>query len=239
MADGPPSRTAAVVGVGPGLGRGVAEALAADGFAVGIFARSRARIEEMAAETGPNCRAYHMDATDEASVRRALDAFRNDTKNHIDVLVYNCGARRLRPYGVEETSVETFKRFWEINCFGAFLCARNVFADMKKNGGGCIIFTGATASVRGSAGRSDFSPGKFGLRSLAQTLNAEGTAHNIHVVHVIIDGPVDMPLVRSATGRTSDQLISPDRVGELYCHLVNQPPTCWTSEVDVHIPAKL
>ena len=80
-----------------------------------------------------------MDATDEASVRRALDAFRNDTKNHIDVLVYNCGARRLRPYGVEETWAETFKRFWEINCFGAFLCARNVFADMKKNGGGCII----------------------------------------------------------------------------------------------------
>ena len=97
----------------------------------------------------------------------------------------------------------------------------------------------ATASLRGAAGMAAFGMGKAGLRSLAQTLAAEGAPLGVHVCHVVVDAPVDIPLLRKVTGRGPEQLADPREIGRLYAMLAAQPPTCWTSELDVHIRAKL
>jgi NAD(P)-dependent dehydrogenase (short-subunit alcohol dehydrogenase family) len=139
----------------------------------------------------------------------------------------------------KKQEADVLEKFWRINCFGGFLCAKAVWSGMRSQGGGCIIFTGATASLRGAAGFSSFGIGKSGLRSLSQTLVQEGAPHNIHVCHVVIDAPVDLPILRKMTGRGSEELADPKQIAELYLHIVNQKPTCWSSEVDVHIKSKL
>lgn len=143
------------------------------------------------------------------------------------------------PQSLLDTDPEAFVSRWQTNCFGAFLCCRAVWPDMVAAKSGSIILTGATASLRGIAGMSSFSVGKMGLRSLAQTLTAEGAPLGVHVAHVIVDAPVDLPLLRKMTGRDATQLADPAHIAALYVHLIQQPPTCWTSEVDVHIQAKL
>lgn len=235
-------RVAVVVGVGPGIGSAVTKALVARGFSVAVFARSEKHISSLASAHPGKIFAFQMDATNELSVATAFGEMRKmPIFDLVEVFCYNCGARRLKPYSVMHTSSTTFVDFWKINCLGAFLCTKQIWSEMEKAGRGTVIFTGATGSVRGSYGRSDFAPGKFGLRALAQTLNAESCSNGsgIHVCHVIVDGPVDMPLIRQATGRDSSKLISPEAVAEMYMHIIEQPSNCWTSEFDIHIPAKL
>ena len=237
-------RSAAVVGVGPGIGMGVARALMGADFNVGIFGRREERLQGFAKELNQlgqpgRAVAIPMDVADETSVHKGFAELKRQFGDSLDVLVFNCGQRRMKPRTIMETDSEMFENHWKINCYGAFLCVRQVWEGMMRDKTGTIIMTGATASIRGLAGLSNFSVGKFGLRSLCQTLAAEGCEHNIHVAHVIVDGPVDMPLLRKVTGRSESELISPKEIGKMYLDIINQPPTLWTKEVEVHIPAKL
>ncbi|MFI5246079.1 MAG: SDR family NAD(P)-dependent oxidoreductase, partial [Gemmatimonadales bacterium] len=149
-----------------------------------------------------------------------------------EVLVYNAGAFQMG--GLLDISAEDFERCWRANCFGGFLAAQAVVPEMLKKKRGTLLFTGATAALRGSAKFSCLAVGKFGLRALAQSLARELGPQGIHVAHVIIDGQIDTPRIRQMMpGRDASTLLSPDAIAETYWQLHAQDPTAWTQELDV------
>lgn len=183
-------KLAAVVGVGKGIGGAVARALAARGYDVGLFARNETyhgadKLSGLAAEiqsSGGRAFTVQMDASDPADVERGFASLVAQAGGKaVDVLVYNAGARELAPVPVDKQSADTLLKYWKTNAFGAFLCAKQVWTGMAANNGGTILFTGATASLRGKAGFASFGMGKAALRSLSQSLVEEGASHNIHV----------------------------------------------------------
>jgi NAD(P)-dependent dehydrogenase (short-subunit alcohol dehydrogenase family) len=147
-----------------------------------------------------------------------------------DVLVYNAGAFQMG--GIVEVSPADFERCWQANCFGGFLCAREVVPAMVERGAGTILFTGATASLRGSARFSCLAVGKFGLRALAQSLARELGERGIHVAHVVVDGQIESERTRAAK-RAAEAVLAPDAIAETYWQLHVQDRTAWTQELDV------
>ncbi|MGO8997771.1 MAG: SDR family NAD(P)-dependent oxidoreductase [Polyangiaceae bacterium] len=232
MSDKP--RVAAVVGVGPGLGRAVASRFARGGLAVALVARREESLRPIQAELAAEGRAsrpFACDATDEASVAGAFARVREDL-GAPDVLVYNAGAFHMG--GVMELSPADFEGAWRANCLGALLTARAVLPRMLEEGRGTLIFTGATASVRGSARFAGLAVGKFGLRALAQSMARELGPRGIHVAHVVIDGAIDTPRVRSMfPGRDPNSMLAPAAIAEAYWSLYSQDPTAWTQEIDL------
>jgi len=129
---------------------------------------------------------------------------------------------------------EQFEYSWKANCFGGFLGAQQVLPAMLERGSGTILLTGATAALRGSARFVSLAVGKFGLRALAQSLAREFGPHGIHIIHVIVDGLIDMPTVRTMfPNRQTHTLLSPDAIAEVYWQLHQQEPTAWTLEMDL------
>jgi NAD(P)-dependent dehydrogenase (short-subunit alcohol dehydrogenase family) len=221
---------AAIVGVGPGLGAALARRFARGGFDVALMARSEASLAPVAAEVtalGRRATSIAVDAGDAASVDAAFKR-----AGDIDVLIYNAGAFRMGL--VAETPPEEFDRCLRINCTGGFLAARAVLPGMLARGKGTLLFTGATASLRGSANFSCLAVGKFALRALAQSLARENGPRGIHVAHVVIDGQIDTPRVRGMMpGRAAETMLQPDAIAETYWQLHAQDPTAWTLELDV------
>eukprot|EP01130_Rhizamoeba_saxonica_P007660 TRINITY_DN3100_c0_g1_i5.p1 TRINITY_DN3100_c0_g1~~TRINITY_DN3100_c0_g1_i5.p1 ORF type:complete len:222 (-),score=45.16 TRINITY_DN3100_c0_g1_i5:50-715(-) len=176
-----------------------------------------------------------MDSTNEDSVKQAFNVVRTEL-GEVDVLVYNAGARDLQNESVLDVPTEKFIKYWEANCLGGFYTAREVLPSMKYRGEGCILFTGATGSLRASSGLSSFSVGKFGLRALAQSLAREFSPQGIHVAHIIIDGAVDIPIIRkyaTAMGTPENRLMNPDEIAKQYWNIYQQHPTVWTHELDL------
>lgn len=238
-------KVAAVVGVGKGIGGAVALKFAKEGFDVAILARNQTYsgadkltpLKKEIEATGRRCLSVVCDATVEQSVVEAFDKIKKEL-GPVDCLVYNAGARKFVGEGILETSVDQFVNFWKINCLGAFLTARQVLPDMKKSKSGTIILTGATASLRGLSGLSSFAVGKFGLRALAQSMAREVSSEGIHVVHVVIDGPVDIPIIRKTLGNIEgksfeEDLLNPHEVAQQYWNLYCQHRTTWTHELDL------
>jgi len=229
-----PQRVAAVLGVGPGIGTAVARRFGREGFAVAVMARSAealAAARAAAAETGGRSVAIQTDATDPASVATAFEHVRSEL-GPAEVLIYNAGAFHIA--GILDIAPDLFEQSWKANCFGAFLAAQQVLSDMVQRRRGTIIFTGATASLRGSANFACLAVGKFGLRALAQSMAREFGPQGIHVAHVVIDGPVDTPRVRGLMpNRPVDTLLAPDEIAETYWQLHIQPASAWTHECDL------
>jgi NAD(P)-dependent dehydrogenase (short-subunit alcohol dehydrogenase family) len=149
-----------------------------------------------------------------------------------EVFVHNAGAFQMG--SVLDVSPEQFEACWRANCLGAFLGAQQVLPAMLKNGQGTIVFTGATASLRGSARFSCLAVGKFGLRALAQSIAREFGPQGIHVAHVIIDGQINTPRVRGINpDREEHTMLSPESIAETYWQLHSQDPTTWTLELDL------
>jgi len=223
-----------VVGIGPGLGAAAARRFARGGFAVALMARGAdklAPVEKEIVDAGGNALSIAVDGTDAAAVHAAFARVRG-TLGAPEVLVYNAGAFQMG--GLLEVSPEDFERCWKANCFGGFLAAREVVPDMLKAKRGTLLFTGATAALRGGARFSCLAVGKFGLRALAQSLARELGPQGIHVAHVIIDGQIDTPRVRHMMpGREGHTLLSPDAIAEQYFQLYAQDPTTWTQELDL------
>jgi NAD(P)-dependent dehydrogenase (short-subunit alcohol dehydrogenase family) len=228
------SPVACVVGVGPGLGAAVARRFARGGHAVALLARGRDKLDPVEAElraAGAQTLAVSADATDAACVAAAFDRVESEL-GPVEVLVYNAGAFRMG--GVVELSPADFEAAWRANCMGGFLAAHRVAPGMIARRRGTLLFTGATASLRGSARFSALAVGKFGLRALAQSLARELGPQGIHVAHVVIDGQIDTPALRARDpGRAASTLLSPDALAETYWHLHGQDPTVWTQELDV------
>ncbi|KAL4907760.1 hypothetical protein BDW74DRAFT_148063 [Aspergillus multicolor] len=242
----------AVIGVGPGIGEAVSHHFASKGFAVALIARTEsklAKIQQIINDAiGQNASKYYVaDARSEPSLQSAFGAIKADL-GPVSVLIYNAGSRRFTPRNILETSSEEFENFTRINLFGAFYAAKCVLPDMLERSAGTILFTGATGSIRGNAGVSSFSPGKFGLRSLSQIIAREFQGQGIHAAHVIVDGPVESDIVGGVVRRRWERegedgqkkleekelyLMQPKDLAEIYWWLYQQPRSTWTQELDV------
>ncbi|HXF66306.1 MAG TPA: SDR family NAD(P)-dependent oxidoreductase [Burkholderiales bacterium] len=233
------TETAVIVGAGPGLGAALARRFARAEMNVVMAARNPARIEALACEYSGiqhRCIAAQCDATREQDVERLFAQVAQEF-GVAQLVVYNAGVFVRK--GVLDTTAEEFERCWRALCFGGFLVAREaVRAMLGARAGsrhrGTLVFTGATASLRGSAQFQNLAVGKFGLRALAQSLAREFQPQGIHVAHVVIDGQIESALPgRSAAERGADAVLSPEAVAESYYQLHRQPPSAWTLELDL------
>ncbi|CAN5855107.1 SDR family oxidoreductase [soil metagenome] len=227
-------RVAAVVGVGPGLGAAVARRFAREGYSVGLMARNEdglSEIQRKIEDRGGKAAAFAVDAADAESVVQAFRRVR-EVLGHPEVLVYNAGAFQMG--GIMEVTPEQFDLCLKVNCAGAFYAAQQILPAMVDGGGGTVIFTGATASLRGSAKFAALATGKFGLRALAQSMAREFGPQGIHVAHVIVDGQINTPRVREMSpGRDDSTLLYPAAIAETYWQLHSQDRTAWTLELDL------
>lgn len=223
------AKVAIVIGAGPGLGAAVARRFARGGFIVGVVARKRETTAALAEEIGG--RSFAADTTDPAAVTALFGEIRKEL-GAPDVLVYNASAFQMG--GILDVSPEQFEQCWQVGCFGAFLCAREVLPAMAERGGGTVLLTGATASLRGSAKFSCLAVGKFGLRALGQSMAREFGERGVHVAHVVIDGQIDSERARGwAPNRPSHGFLAPEAIAETYWQLHEQPSNAWTLEIDL------
>ncbi|HEX7341943.1 MAG TPA: SDR family NAD(P)-dependent oxidoreductase [Rhodanobacteraceae bacterium] len=224
----------AIVGTGPGLGGALAARFAAEGFPLALLSRhadSRQPVLDALAAAGHTACGHDCDAGDPASVAAAFAGIRA-RQGAPGVLIYNAGAF-LRG-GILELDLADFEAAWRINCYGALLAAREVLPTMLAAGAGTLLFTGATAALRGGAGFAGLAVGKFGLRALAQSLAREFGPRGIHVAHVIIDGQIDSPRTRARDpGHAVTEFLDPAAIAESYWHLHRQPRSAWTQELDL------
>lgn len=228
------TQMAAIVGVGPGLGRAVALRFAQGGLDVALMARNREHLEPVAEAVrslGRTALVVSVDATDPEAVTHAFAGVRDDFGDP-SVLVYNAG--RFQPGGLLEIDPERFEQSWKSNCYGAFLAAREVLPAMRDGGRGTVIFTGATAALRGGARFAGLAVGKFGLRALAQSTAREFGPSGVHIAHVVIDGQIGVPGNRTRQpGRDENRFLSPEAIAETYWQLHQQHPSAWTLEMDL------
>lgn len=227
-------KVAAVLGVGPGLGASVARRFAREGYKTALMARSEesvSGVQQEIEDDGGEATAFSVDATDPASVEVAFGKVRDELGDP-EVFVYNAGAFQMG--SILEVTPEQFDFCFKANCAGAFYAAQQVLPAMQEAGRGTVLLTGATASMRGSAGFAALSTGKFGLRALSQSMAREFGPQGVHVAHVIVDGQINTPRVREMSpDREENTMLSPDAIAETYWQLHTQDPTAWTLELDV------
>jgi NAD(P)-dependent dehydrogenase (short-subunit alcohol dehydrogenase family) len=212
---------ALIVGVGPGLGAALARRFAQAGMSVALAARRPEKLEPLVREIGPSARAYGCDATDEAQVTSLFTHVGRDLAEP-GLVVFNASGRVHR--SIVEIGAAEFEQAWRNACLGGFLVGREAVRLMLPKGRGTILFTGATASIKGYALSAGFAVGKFGLRALSQSMARELGPKGIHVAHVIIDGGIDPG---------SDATLDPDAIAETYHHLHAQHRSAWTQEIDL------
>ena len=227
------TRTALVAGVGPGLGVALVARFAAEGFRVAAVARDARRLEALLAERGLGDRAtaYACDVGEPAAVSALFDRIDADL-GAPSLVAFNAGAYALG--SILELTPDALDRCWRVGCFGGFLVGQAAARRMLGIGGGTILFTGATAGLRGSAGFAALAMPKFGLRALAQSMAREFGPKGIHVAHVVIDGGIG-----AATGHRSEGIDAPDKsldpeaIAEAYWQLHVQHRSTWTQELDL------
>lgn len=229
-----------VIGAGDDTGAAIARAFAREGLTAVVVRRPRHldRLEELAQSiraAGGTAHARGVDARDEDAMVALFDEIERDI-GPIEVAVFNIGAN-VR-FGIRETTGRVYRKVWEMAAFAGFLMGREAARVMVPRGAGTIIFTGATASVRGGAGFSAFAGAKFALRALAQSMARELGPLNIHVAHSIIDGPIDSGFIRdnipnADAMRTDDALLDPAAIAAAYVALHRQPRSAWTHELDL------
>ncbi|MEO1374709.1 MAG: SDR family NAD(P)-dependent oxidoreductase [Cyanobacteria bacterium J06635_10] len=228
------SKVAVVVGVGEGLGASVARRFTREGFTIAMMARSQDKLIKIQADIeqiGGKALSVAADVTDAESIKAAFEKV-NSELGAPSVLVYNAGIFKIN--GILELTPEQFDYCWKVNCFGAFTAAQQVLPAMLEAKSGTIIFTGATASKKGSAKFAALAVGKFGLRALSQSLAREFAPQGIHVAHVIIDGMINTEKVHDMfPGKEEHMLLSPDSIAETYWQLHQQDNTAWTQELDL------
>jgi len=236
----PGSRGAAalIVGAGDSTGSAIAKAFAGEGYTICAARRNGDKLAPLIQEItskGGQAHPFGVDCRKEDLVVKMVEDI--ETKiGPIEVAVFNVGANVQ--FKVTDTTARVYYKVWEMACFAGFLVGKEVAIRMMKRGQGTIIFTGATASIRGGAGFCAFSGAKHGLRSLAQSMSRELGPQGIHVAHVLIDGPIDTPFIHEVLPGASELakvqgLLEPDHIAQNYIHLHKQPKTAWTFELDL------
>jgi NAD(P)-dependent dehydrogenase (short-subunit alcohol dehydrogenase family) len=219
---------ALVVGTGSGLSAALARLFHAEGMRLALAARHPDKLTALCTETG--ARAYTCDVAQRASVDALFTAVSADI-GAPDLVVYNPSYRTRGP--IAELDPEEVMKTITVTCYGGFLVAQLAARAMLKKGHGTILFTGASASVKGYALSAPFAMGKFGLRGLAQSLARELAPKNIHVAHFVIDGGIRRGDDPRANERGPDGLLEPDAIAATYLHVHRQQRSAWTAEVEL------
>lgn len=223
------SKVALVAGVGPGNGEALARRFARGGYRVALLARNGARMAAMAKDI-PGAAGFACDVTEAASVQEAFDAVRG-TLGPIDALLFNAGSGIFKPFA--ETTAGDFEISWRVNALGSLLCSQAVIPEMIARNTGTIVFTGATASVRGGPTTAAFAPAKAAQRSLAQAMARSLGPLGIHVGIVVVDGFVDTPRIRAEMPDKPDEFfVTPSGFADIVWFLANQDRQAWTFELD-------
>jgi len=231
-------KAALVVGAGDATGGAIARRFAREGYVACVSRRSADKLGPLVARIeaeGGRARAFGSDARREDQMAALIDTIEREV-GPIEVAAFNIGANVRFP--IRETTVRVYFKVWEMGCFAGFLMGREVARVMVPRGRGTVIFTGATASVRGSAGFCAFAGAKHALRALAQSMARELGPLGIHVAHVVIDGAIDTEFIRTnfperAALKGQDGILSPDAIAEAYWQLHTQHRSAWTHELDL------
>ncbi len=218
-------RTAVIVGSGSGLSASLARLFAANGVKLALAARDTAKLKALSSETG--AKALGCDATVPGDVMALFDQT-DDLFGAPDIVVYNASARARGP--IAELDPEAVKGALMGSAYGAFLVAQQAATRMLSARSGTILFTGASASVKGYPNSAPFAMGKFALRGLAQSLARELQPQNIHVAHFVIDGAIRNP-DRTDPADNPDSMLDPDAIAKTYWQVANQDRSAWTFEV--------
>ena len=233
-----PNRAALIVGAGDSTGGAIARRFAREGFIACVTRRTADKLAPLVEEitsSGGRAHGFASDARKEEDVIKLVDDIERDIAP-IEVLVFNIGANV--PCSILDETAKKYFKIWEMACFSGFLVGREVARRMVKRERGTIIFTGATAGLRGSANFAAFAGAKHALRALAQSMARELGPKNIHVAHVVVDGAIDTAFIRdNAPDRYAlkdrDGILNPDHIADNYWHLHAQPRDAWTHELDL------
>ncbi|EQC25007.1 hypothetical protein SDRG_17108 [Saprolegnia diclina VS20] len=227
-----------VVGAGDSTGAEIAKAFARDGFTACCVRRDADKAKELAATMaaeGLAAEGFGVDCRVEENVQALVEDIESRL-GPIEVAVFNVGANVRFP--ITETTSRVYRKVWEMACFSGFLMGREAAARMLPRGRGTILFTGATASVRGGAHFSAFSSAKFALRALSQSMARELSPKGIHVAHIVIDGAIDTPWIHENFPKAKefqqvDGLLRPEEIAKTYVQIHHQHKSAWTHEVDL------
>ncbi len=233
-----PTPAALVVGAGDATGGAIARRFAREGLTACVTRRTADKLQPLVQRIqadGGQARAYAVDARDEAATAEMVAGIEREV-GPIEVAVFNIGAN-VR-FKVTETTERVYRKVWEMGALAGFLMGREVAKAMLPRGRGTIIFTGATASLRGGAGFSAFAGAKHALRALAQSMARELGPQGIHVAHVVIDGAIDTAFIaqnfpeRYAL-KDRAGILDPEDIANAYWQLHQQPRSAWTHEMDL------
>jgi NAD(P)-dependent dehydrogenase (short-subunit alcohol dehydrogenase family) len=232
------ARVALVVGAGDATGGAIARRFARGGYTVCAVRRDAAKLQPLLdaiRDAGGNVHGFATDARKEDEVVALVEKIEREV-GEIEVLVFNIGAN-VRTSILDETA-RRYMKIWEMACFAGFLCGREVARHMAPRERGTIIFTGATASMRGSANFAAFAGAKAALRALAQSMARELGPKNIHVAHLVVDAAIDTEFIRTTFPeryalKDQEGIVDPEHIAETYWWLHQQPRDAWTFELDL------
>jgi len=227
-----------VVGAGDATGGAIAKRFAQEGFVACVTRRSADKLQplvEAIKADGGEAHGFACDARKEEDVIALVEQIESQI-GPIEAFVFNIGANV--PCSILEETARKYFKIWEMACFSGFLNAREVAKRMARRQRGTILFTGATAGMRGAAGFAAFAGAKHGIRALAQSMARELGPMNIHVAHVIVDGAIDTDFIRDSfpekyATKDQDGILNPEHIAENYWYLHSQPRDAWTFELDL------
>lgn len=229
-----------VLGAGPadGIGAAVARRFAHEGLHVFISGRNIEKVEESAHQirlAGGSADAIKVDVTSQEDIERLFDLVWGH-EGSLEAVVFNAGGNT--PDAFEDLSPEAFENIWRVCCYGAFLAAKQALPMLRTQGSGTMLFTGASASLRGKPNFAQFASAKAALRNLVQALAREYGPHGVHIAHIVIDGLVNGERAADFFGEHLEKLgpdgaLDPDDIASAYWMLHQQPRSTWTHELDL------
>lgn len=229
---------ALIIGAGDATGGAIAKRFAREGLIACVTRRTADKLTPLVQEitqAGGRAHGFASDARKEEEVVKLVDDIERGIAP-IEVMVFNIGANV--PCSILDETARKYFKIWEMACFSGFLVGREVARRMVARGRGTIIYTGATAGLRGSANFAAFAGAKHALRALAQSMARELGPKNIHVAHVVVDGAIDTDFIRETFPeryalKDQDGILNPDHIADNYWHLHTQPRDAWTHELDL------
>jgi len=227
-----------VIGAGDATGGAIARRFAREGYVACVTRRSADKLQPLVDEiraAGGEAHGFASDARKEEEVAALVEGIERDI-GPIEAFVFNIGANV--PCSILEETARKYFKIWEMACFSAFLTAQAVARRMVTRERGTILFTGATAGLRGAAHFAAFAGAKHGVRALAQSMARELGPRNIHVAHVVVDGAIDTAFIRDSfpdlyARKEHDGILNPEHIADNYWFLHAQPRDAWTFELDL------